>query len=135
MRTTTVLILSLLVLILPACSPQPAGPTEVQVTLTEFAIESSLTTFQAGVPYRFVVTNAGAVAHELMITPKSMGGMSMEDMHELALMEIEEEDLPSGATVTMEFTFPEDAVGSDLEFSCYVPGHYEAGMFLAINVE
>ncbi len=135
MLRTKVLLLVVAGLLLAACAPKPSGPAEVQIALTEFKIESSLTTFEAGVPYRFVVTNAGAVPHEVMITPRSTGAMAMEEMDELALMRIEQDDLPPGATKTMEFTFIESAVGSGLEFSCYVPGHYEAGMFQEIMVK
>lgn len=48
----------------------PAGSTKpvvVQVTLSEFSIRSSITTFHVGVPYRFVVTNEGCATHELMV--------------------------------------------------------------------
>lgn len=46
---------------LAACGGSAAAtsnkPVEVQVTLTEMKIESSLTEFSTGVPYHFVVTN------------------------------------------------------------------------------
>lgn len=118
-----------------AATPTSTGPVEVQVTLSEFKIESSVTKFSVGVPYRFVVTNKGAIVHELMITPTGMGQMSMEDMHQKALVEIEEADLPPGATKTLDFSFTEPAPAGTLEFSCYVPGHYEAGMKLPIMVK
>lgn len=56
------------------------------VTLTDFKIEASQTEFVTGARYRFVVTNRGGVNHEFMITPPMMGGMSMEKMHEMALL-------------------------------------------------
>lgn len=125
-------------LILTACGGQRA--TEVTITLTEFGIKSSQTTFEVGVPYHFVVTNEGAVEHEIMIMPPltedQMGmAMDMEALDELALALIEETDLPSGATATMDFTFTEPAPGGTLEFACHTPGHYEAGMKLAITVK
>ncbi|NOH01879.1 MAG: hypothetical protein HND47_07900 [Chloroflexi bacterium] len=124
---------------LAACGGQK-GTVEVQVTLTEFGIESSLTEFEAGVPYRLVVTNEGAVNHEFMIMPpltEDQMGMTM-DMHELdenALAMIAEDQLTPGATATLEFTFPEAAPAGALEFSCHTPGHYEAGMKLPIVVK
>jgi len=118
-----------------AAAPTSTGPVEVQVALSEFKIESSVTEFSVGLPYRFVVTNKGAIAHELMITPTGMGQMSMEDMHQKALVEIEEADLPLGATKSLDFTFTEPAPAGILEFSCYVTGHYEAGMKLPIVVK
>lgn len=126
-------------LLLTACGGQD-GAIEVRVTLTEFGFESSLTEFEADVPYRFVVTNAGAVNHEFMImTPLTEDQMGMAmDMHELdeaALAMIEEDQLPPGATATLEFTFAETAPAGVLEFACHTPGHYEAGMKLPIVVK
>ena len=125
-------------LLLTACGGQRA--TEVKITLTEFGIQSSVTEFQTGVPYRFVVTNEGAVVHELMIMPPLMAdqmemAMDMEALDELALALIEEDDLSSGATASMDYTFTESAPSGTLEFACHTPGHYEAGMKLAITVK
>jgi len=47
-------------LVLAACGGAALAtgkPVNVQVTLTDFKINSSLTTFTTGVPYHFVVTN------------------------------------------------------------------------------
>lgn len=112
---------------------------EVNVTLGgsagEFSIESDMTTFQAGVPYRFLVTNAGSIPHEFMVIPKlPAGGMSMDEMHHLALAEIEDSELPPGATATLDIVFPEAAAAGELEFACHVSGHYESGMHIPIEV-
>jgi len=105
-----------------------AEPIEVTVTLTEFSVELSQSAFDAGATYRFVVTNNGAVGHELMIVgPLEPGMGDMEAMDEAALLVIEEDDLPPGATVETTYTFPVDGE-IRLEAACYVPGHYEAGM-------
>lgn len=115
--------------LLSACGPQP--PVRVEVTLTDFGIESSPTEFEAGRSYEFVITNQGALAHELMIVPPlgmDQIGMSMEDLDDMALMMVEEDELPLNETVTIEYTFPESAAGDDLEFACHVEGHYEQGM-------
>lgn len=125
-------------LLLAACSGQGGGETvEVQVTLTEFGFEASLTDFKVGVPYRFVVTNAGTVNHEIMImaplTEEDMG-MDMHELDETALAMIEEDQLPSGATASFEYTFMDAADAGSLEFACHTPGHYEAGMKLPITV-
>ncbi|MCF6278307.1 MAG: hypothetical protein L3J16_06120 [Anaerolineales bacterium] len=129
---------------------------EVQVTLTEFAFEASQTTFEVGVPYRFTVTNSGMLPHEMMIIPKldeSITGISadggdpgammdndnegelMEIIDGYALVVVEEDDLGAGATATFDYTFTEPAELGQLEFACYVPGHYEAGMSLPITVK
>jgi uncharacterized cupredoxin-like copper-binding protein len=105
-----------------------AEPIEVVVSLNEFSVDLSQSAFDAGSTYRFVVTNNGAVSHEMMIVGAlEPGATDMEEMDESALLVIEEEDLPPGATVEVVYTFPMDAE-LGLEAACYVPGHYEAGM-------
>jgi uncharacterized cupredoxin-like copper-binding protein len=124
------LLLLVLVVALAACTgaatPRPQGPEEVQVTATEFKFQSSKTTFSVGVPYRFVVKNAGQIPHEWMIMPAG------EKEHVMALLEVEEDELPAGATVAKEFTFSK---AGDYEFGCYLPGHYEAGMWLRVTAK
>lgn len=121
-----------------ACAPaNPSGPVEVKVTLTEFKIESSLTEFQVGVPYHYVVTNEGAIAHEIMLmkTMDNSSGMDMEEMDKMALAHIEADNLPVGGIATFDYTFIVPAAPGELEFACHIPGHYEAGMKLAITVK
>ena len=108
----------------------------VNVTVTEFAIESSLTTFEAGTPYHFVLTNSGALPHELMLMqPMAAGMMTMEEMDELAIAVVEEDDLPGGGTAEFDVTFEQAFGEGELEFSCHLPGHYEGGMTLPVIVE
>lgn len=137
--TTALITLSL---ILSACGPSgpstnPDGSINVNVTLTDFGIDSSLTKFEAGVPYHFIITNEGQVNHELMIMEPMMAGMemSMVEMDELALAFVEEDKLPPGATQTLDYTFLQPTTAGSLEFSCHTPGHYEAGMKIPITVE
>lgn len=136
MRSKLVLWLLLVGLVLavsacgPAATPAPSGPAEVTVTLTEFAITSSLTTLQVGTPYSFVVTNNGSIAHEILIEPAGAVDEPLEAGGREA--EIEEEDLPAGASATLEWTFTE---AGDFQLACHVVGHYEAGMVLPIVVQ
>lgn len=126
-----------------AASSSPAAPApepvEVQVKLSEFKIEPSISTFKTGVPYHFVVINEGTVAHELMImAPMDMNAaatMDMEELDEMALGVIEEDDLQPGATATLDFTFSELAPMGTLQFSCHTPGHYAGGMKMPIAVQ
>jgi uncharacterized cupredoxin-like copper-binding protein len=113
-----------------------AEPQTVNVMVTEFAVESSVTAFQAGVPYHFVVTNDGVVPHELMIVPPMEPGMmSMEAMDELALAVVEEDDLGAGQMHEFDITFDHAYAEGELELACYIAGHYEAGMHTAMTVQ
>lgn len=134
---TTVFIASSL--LLSACGPSTTsdGPVDVEVTLTEFGIESSLDTFEVGVPYHFIITNEGAINHELMIMEPMMPGMdmSMEEMDAMALAFVEEDELTPGTTQTLDYTFTEPAPAGSLELGCHIAGHYEAGMAVPITVQ
>ena len=127
-------------LLLTACGGQGARDTvEVQISLTEFGIQSSLTDFETGIPYHFVVTNEGQVEHEFMIMPPltqdEMGmHMDMAELDEMALAMIEASDLPAGVTASFDLTFTDPASAGTLEFACHTPGHYEANMKLPIVV-
>lgn len=133
------LLIVLLIGALTACSAAPPAaqePVDVQIEANEFAFKASMTTFSTGVPYRFTVTNTGAIPHEIMIVPPVASGMmGMEDLDEMALAMIPDDDLPERATKTFEYTFTEPAPEGKLEFACHVIGHYEAGMKLPIVVK
>ena len=115
---------------LSACGGAPAQvaqkPVDVQITLTEFKIESSVTDFTVGTPYHFVIVNKGTLAHDWMIMP------SGEQDEAKALVKVEDTDLQPSKTVTRDFTFTQ---AGDLEFACHVKGHYEAGMHTPITVK
>ncbi len=121
----------------PAATEPPAASgtgTQVDVTLADNTIDSSLTTFQVGVPYTFVVTNMGRHAHNFNISkPVSVTG-SLEAALNSALLAVPQGQLGAGASVTVEYTFPDSAAGQLLEFSCLIRRHYEDGMLLGITV-
>lgn len=75
----------------PPTSVPGTGHT-VQVTLSAFKIVSSVKIFHAGNPYHFVVTNAGALDHELMITPKGLdvASMSLDQVEKQVLFVIDD---------------------------------------------
>jgi len=104
------------------------------VTLSEYKIASSVATFSPGTSYHFVVTNKGQVPHEFMIMPveMNMGGMSMDEMHKLALHMID--NVAPGETKTFNYTFASSMMGQNFKFACHLPGHYEAGMQLPMMV-
>ena len=111
-----------------------SGGTQVMITLADNTIASSLTTFQVGVPYTFVIKNTGNHAHNFNIsTPVSVTGSEDASLAS-ALLAVTQDKLPVGGGTTVEYTFPASAVGAKLEFSCLIKRHYEDGMRLAITV-
>lgn len=98
---------------------------EVTVTMSEYAFIVSDSVFEAGVPYRFILKNEGKIAHELAVVPRGDADESN------LIFEVEEEDLPTGATIVREFMFAEPG---EYDFACFIVGHYEGGMVLPIRV-
>jgi len=114
--------------------PAMANGTQVGITLVDNEIESSLTAFQVGVPYTFVIANTGRHAHNFNIsTPVSEAG-SLNNALATALLAVDKSQLGAGDSVTVEYTFPDSAAGANLEFSCLIQRHYQDGMYLAITV-
>lgn len=114
-------------------APADTG-TQVDITLADNTIDASQTEFQVGVPYTFVITNSGRHAHNFIINPPVSVAGSLEAALNSALLAVPQEQLPVGATVTVEYTFPDSAAGQLLEFSCLIRKHYEDGMKLDITV-
>jgi predicted lipoprotein with Yx(FWY)xxD motif/uncharacterized cupredoxin-like copper-binding protein len=112
----------------PVASPAadmntPAAAGEIQITEMEFAIVSSTTTFKVGETYTFNITNEGEFTHEFVIT---QAGAMGEDG---ALAEAE--NIESGASATLEFTFTEAGA---YQFACFIGQHYQNGMALTVHV-
>ncbi len=124
---------------LAACAPSGGGGgggsgTTVQITLTDFKIDSSVTDFSVGVPYHFVITNKGATAHEFYIMPPA-DASTADSKKSQAVVAVTQSDLPAGGSKTVDYTFTTAAPAGTLEMACHVAGHYEAGMHLAITVK
>ncbi len=109
-------------------------PVEVKITLTEFKIDVSTTSYKVGVPYHFVITNSGSVPHEFDIMPPQSGQLTPEQVQKSALAHLSQNDLAVGATVSLDYTFSQEYPQGTLEFACHLPGHYEAGMTVPIEV-
>jgi uncharacterized cupredoxin-like copper-binding protein len=131
------LLLMVLALGLSACSTASAAnqAVEVKITLDSFKIEATMTKFKVGVPYRFVITNQGQVAHEFRIMPPSVGVATSDQIQAAALASISAAKLAPGQTHSLEYTFQQPTALGELEFSCHMPGHYDAGMHIPIIVE
>lgn len=130
--------LSMLVLLITACGGTASAgqtPQDVTITLTEFTIQSSQTDFKVGIPYHFVITNNGSVAHELEIMPPMDGQVTPDQVKSASLARVTEEQLPPGGTTTMDYTFEKAYPAGALELACHLPGHHEAGMHLGIVVK
>ena len=118
-----------------ATEPVPVtGGTQVDVTLADNTIETNMTSFQVGVPYTLVITNAGKRAHNFNINPPVAVAGSLEQALDSALLIVPQEQLGPGQTATVEFTFPDTAAGQLLEFSCLIRRHYDDGMKVDITV-
>jgi uncharacterized cupredoxin-like copper-binding protein len=129
------------VFLLSACGGSSSAsktPVDVNITLTDFGISSSMTDFKVGTPYHFTVTNKGAVPHEIYIMPSETGTMTPDQIQALkasGLDSISADELSPGATKTMDYTFTKAYPAGTMEFACHLPGHYEAGMHLPITVQ
>lgn len=109
------------------------GSVMVQVTLVDFKILSTVTTFRVGVPYHFVVSNRGTMVHEFMVTLDKPDGTSYpsgeQDAHAIIHIEV----VNPGTTINVNYTFPPTA-GSRYEMACQMRGHYAAGMWLKLVI-
>ena len=119
----------------PSAVPSASqADTRVEVTLTDsFTIELASTTVPAGVPVTFVVTNAGAIVHEFLLGDEEVqaeheqemlaGGMAHDEPNGIAV--------EPGEMKELTFTFEEPG---ETFAGCHEPGHYAAGMKVAITV-
>lgn len=106
-----------------------ASSTEqtVQVSLGNMVITPSLTTFSVGVPYTFVVANEDTIEHELVIERRGEVDVPLETNGH----EAEVEDVEPGEAKRFRWTFTEPG---EYQLACHEPGHFEAGMLVAIEV-
>ncbi len=135
--TQLVAIVMLVMVALTSCGGGASNsnkPVDVNVNLTEFKIESSVTSFKVGVPYHFIVTNNGSVPHEFNIMPPESGPLTTDQVKQMALVQIGQSDLAAGVTAILDYTFTQEYPQGMLELTCHLPGHYEAGMHVPIEV-
>jgi glucose/arabinose dehydrogenase/uncharacterized cupredoxin-like copper-binding protein len=112
-------------------SPVGGEGEAVAVEEGEFYIMAESTTFEAGRPYTFSVTNAGIETHEFVIERAGEVDAPLEAEVDGKEAESEIEDIGPGQTKTLTWTFAEPG---RYQFSCYLPGHHEAGMVLEVEV-
>jgi uncharacterized cupredoxin-like copper-binding protein len=122
----------------PAASPAAssmatpsAEPVCVGVIEGEFYVRPQRTSFRVGEPYVFAVGNEGAEVHEFVVEPAGAGDKPLEAEVNGEERESEIEDIAPGQTAELEWTFTEPG---RYQFSCYIPGHYEEGMVIEVEV-
>lgn len=133
----TISLMMVIVLGMAACGGTAKAShksVDVQVTLNEFTIDSSITEFTVGVPYHFTITNNGASPHEFEIMPPVSGQVSPEQIQQMELAGTDKDQLPAGGSITLDYTFTQAYPSGTMEFSCHLPGHYESGMHTPIVV-
>ena len=116
----------------PAAAPEasPAAPMAggtVDVSLSEFTIEVSTTTFAAGQEYTFNVTNNGEFPHEFVIEMVGAAGEPLEANGQAARVG----PLDPGTSDTLTWTFADPGL---YQVACHVRTHYPMGMAVTINV-
>jgi uncharacterized cupredoxin-like copper-binding protein len=139
-RVLFTLVLFTALLGLAGCSGVNSTTTAAQVvhvTLSDGKIMADQSTFSAGTPYHFVVTNTGRVAHQFMMVPMgdwNYNQMSMQERHQHALYMYDQ--INPGETKTFDYTFPVSAVGQHYGFACYQEGCCgEGGMWADFTVQ
>ncbi|MEK6222232.1 MAG: plastocyanin/azurin family copper-binding protein, partial [Chloroflexota bacterium] len=75
----------------------------------------------------FEIENTGAIVHELVLEAPD----SKNEPFEVDGVESQAKDIEPGATVSFEW----DLEAGDYQLSCYLPGHFEAGMYAPITVK
>jgi uncharacterized cupredoxin-like copper-binding protein len=108
------------------------GPMIVRVTLSDWQITMSRTSIPAGQRVTFIVSNAGAVEHEMVLEPSG----SDDQPYELTGVngtefESEVESIHPGSTVSVTWHLPGKG---RYQLACHVPGHFERGMVSQFTV-
>lgn len=110
-----------------------AGAVTVHITVTEFAIIPSLTTFHTGVHYYFVVKNIGKQTHAFTFVPLAPEGTPTDRYYQYNHMLIGLNTIPPGTTQSINYTFKASDAGR-YEMACRMRNHYAAGMHLPVFV-
>ena len=136
-------------LLLSACAggdseggSENAAPTRtIPIEMTDIAFSPSAVTVKKGEEVRFVFTNKGAVQHDAFVGSEveqsaheaqmAAGDEEMEGMHHGDSVESAVTVQP-GESEEIVTTF---ASRGEQIIGCHEPGHYDAGMKVAVTVE
>ncbi len=115
-------------------STAPSQAQVVQVTISDSGITADPSTFSAGMPYHFVVTNTGQVTYQFLMGRGGWGccHMPMGWRHQMTVYL--SSPIAPGETKTFDYTLPASAVGPSFGFGCYQQGE-QAGMWYPVTVQ
>ena len=108
-----------------------SGPVHVVHirALDTLHFEPTRITVIRGETVKFVITNAGKLAHEFVIGDAAVQAAHQKEMQAMPGMAMQHDvngiSLPPGKTRDLVWTFTRDGT---VEYACHVPGHFAAGM-------
>ena len=121
----------------PGVAARPARTVEVTASEVEGRMAFAPDHIDAakGEQVRFVIRNAGALAHEFVLGAKAENAAHAKMMAAMPDMKHNDPNavtIAPGQTTTIVWRFSKPG---KFEFACLIPGHYEAGMHGAVTVK
>jgi uncharacterized cupredoxin-like copper-binding protein len=105
-----------------APTPVTSGSHQVQVTVTDNKITSSITTFKTGITYDFVVTNKVHAPHDFIIKERAKGPNPGTLPHDGVLYIMNSTQLTPGTTRSFNYEFPISAPQTNVQFTTHLAG-------------
>jgi uncharacterized cupredoxin-like copper-binding protein len=142
-RFMFVMVLGAVLLVLAGCAgvtgtasatTTPSQAQVVHVTLSDGGIGADHSTFYAGMPYHFVVTNTGQVAYQFVMGPGGWGCCHMPMGWRHRMTPYLSSQIAPGETKTFDYTFPASAVGPRFGFGCSQQG-WQGGMWYPSTIQ
>jgi plastocyanin len=135
-RLRTFKLLALLSLALTACGMGAAGegvqaPTELEISMTEFAFAPDEVSVPAGEEVTLNLENNGDVEHDWVLMERDYSAEPPFNEQDQAHV-LREYKLPAGESQTYTFTAPNDP--GEYQIVCSIDGHLESGMDGALTV-
>lgn len=126
-------------LLFPYGHPGPGNGAEQVIrvrALDTLRFQPARITVRRGETVKFVITNAGKLAHEFVIGDAAVQAAHEQEMQAMPGMPMQTDvnavSLPPGETRDLVWTFTRDGT---VEYACHVPGHFTAGMRGQIIIE
>lgn len=125
-------------------SVTPSQAQVVHVTISDNGISADHSTFYAGMPYHFMVTNTGHTAYQFVMgrggwNDDHMMGRGGWDYHHMPMgwqhqmTPYQSYQIAPGATTAFDYTFPASEVSPHFGFGCYQQGG-QGGMWYPSTV-